>query len=317
MTKSSPLQYLALEFVRATEQAAVAAARWIGRGDKNAADQAAVDAMRQVLNEIHFQGEIVIGEGEKDKAPQLYIGERVGKGDGPLFDIAVDPLECTSSVAFGRPNAITVVAVGPQGMLYKAVDSYMEKIAVGPEAKSVVDLDASPKENIKKVAEALGKDVSEITVAIIDRERHKQLIEDVRRAGARVQLFTDGDIAFGIAPSLVESPVDILMGIGGSTEAVLAAAALKCLGGQIFARWKPKDETHQERLRAAGITDLKKIYTRDDLARGDDLAFIATGVVGGPLLDGVVMRRDHILTHSVSMTLSPRSVRFLKTKHLA
>jgi len=313
----SSLQYLALEFVRATEQAAIAAAQWIGRGDKNAADKAAVDAMREVLNEIHFHGQVVIGEGEKDQAPQLYIGEIVGKGGGQLFDIAVDPLECTASVAFGRPNAITVIAVGPQNTLYRAVDSYMQKIAVGPEAKNVIDLDAPPRENITRVAHALRKDIREITVAILDRERHQPLIEEVRSAGARVQLFTDGDVAFGIAPSLPESPVDILMGIGGSTEAVLAAAAIKCLGGEILVRWKPKDENHIARLHAAGITDFNRIYSVGDLVKGDDVAFIASGVVSGPFLDGVVIKSDHIFTHSVSMTFSPRAIRFLKTKHLA
>jgi fructose-1,6-bisphosphatase II len=313
----SAFHYLALEFVGVTEQAAIASARWIGRGEKDAADQAAVDAMRGTFNEINFQGEVVIGEGEKDEAPELYVGEKLGNGNGPLLDIAVDPLECTSSVAYGRPNAMSVIAFGPKGTLYKAIDSYMEKIAVGPEAKNVIDLDAPPKKNIENVAKALGKDVREMTVAILDRERHKDLMEEIRKAGARVQTFTDGDIAFGIAPCLVQSPVDMLMGIGGSTEAVLCAAALKCMGGEILARWKPKDEKHRERLARAGFTDFKTVFTTDDLARGSDVAFTATGVIGGPLLDGAMFAKDHIITHSVVMSTNPRTIRFIKTKRIS
>jgi len=312
---SSSFQNLGLEFVRVTEVAAIAASRWIGRGEKELADKAAVDAMRKCFNEIDFSGEIVIGEGAKDKSYELYIGEKVGRGSGPELDIAVDPLECTSSVAFGRPNALTVISVGPKGSLYKAIDSYMQKIAVGPKAKNVINLDASVKENIAQVAKALDKEISELTVAILDREKHQDLIKEVRAAGARTQLFTDGDIAMAIASCLDESPVDMLMGIGGSTEAVLAATALKCLGGEILARWKPKNEEGVKLLNNAGITDFETILTAEDLAKGNDLAFTATGVITGPILEGVVFGANHNITHTIVMSSNPKMVRFIKTKH--
>ncbi len=316
MSTNSFPSNLALEFVRVTEVAAIAASRWIGKGDGKAADKAAVDAMRSYFNQIDFRGVVVIGEGAKDESHELYIGEKLGRKDGPLFDIAVDPLECTDSVAFGRPNAMSVIAVGPEGSLYQAVDSYMEKIAVSRKAAGVIDLDFSPKENIEKAARALGKDVEEMTVAVLDRPRHKDLVGQIREAGARVQLFTDGDVAMAIATCLPESPVDLLMGIGGSTEAVLAAAALKCLGGEMLCRWKPKDEKHVSRLRVAGITDFGRIFKVDDLARGQDTTFTATGVVSGPLLDGVVFTPTEIITHSVVVSSQPKTIRFLKSRHL-
>ncbi len=312
---NSFFQYLGLEFVRVTELAAIASSKWTGKGDRKAADQDAVDAMRASLNQIEFSGEIVIGEGAKDESAELYVGEKVGKGTGPSLDIAVDPLECTDSVASGRPNALTVIAVGPQGSLYRAADSYMEKIAVNHEAKNVIDLDAPTKDNIAKVAKALGKDVSEITVAILERDRHQKLIEEVRTTGARVQLFTDGDIAMGLAPCLPESPVDMLMGTGGSAEAVLAAAALKCLNGEIICRWKPKDEKHVARLNQAGITKFDTIFKTEDLAKGQNLAFTATGVISGPLLEGVAWKSDQVITHTVVMLSHPKTVRFIKTLH--
>ena len=315
MADGSKSLNLALEFVRVTEDAAIASSGWIGKGDGKAADKAAVDAMRSRFNQINFSGEIVIGEGAKDEAPELYNGERVGAGKEPLFDIAVDPLECTASVAFGRPNAISVIATGPSGSLYRAVDSYMEKIAVGPAAKHILDLDAPAKDIIPKIAKALGKKVEEITVAILDRPRHEKLIQEVRATGARVQLFMDGDVAMAISTCLPESPVDILMGVGGSTEAVLAAAALKCLGGEILCRWQPKPE-HLPRLHQANITDFSKIFSTEDLAKGPDITFTATGVIDGPLLQGVVFEHKKIITHSVIMTANPRTIRFLKTKHL-
>ncbi|OHB21470.1 MAG: fructose-bisphosphatase, class II [Parcubacteria group bacterium RIFCSPLOWO2_01_FULL_48_18] len=316
MTNGSVFANLALEFVRVTESAAVASARWIGKGDGKAADKAAVDEMRERFNQIEFCGEVVIGEGEKDEAPELYVGEHLGCGEGgAVFDIAVDPLECTDSVAYGRPNAMAVIATGPKGTLYRAIDSYMEKISVGKGAWGAIDLDAPTADNIKKTAAALGKDVSEITVAVLDRPRHEQLIKEIRLSGARVQLFTDGDVAMAVATCLEDSPVDMLMGIGGSTEAVLAAAALKCLGGEMLCRWKPKDEKHLARLSAAGITDLKKIFTVQDLARGDHITFTATGVISGPLLQGVVFAPRTIITHSVIMSSQPKEVRFLETRH--
>lgn len=306
---------LALEFVRVTEVAAIAAAKWIGKGDGKAADQAAVDAMRTQFNKIDFKGTIVIGEGAKDESAELYVGETLGKGAGEEYDIAVDPLECTSSVANGRTNAITVIATGPKGSLYHAADSYMEKIATGPLGAKVIDLDASPAENIRKVAKAMGKDVSEITVAVLDRERHNDLIAQIRATGARVQLFSDGDVSMAIATCMRESSVDILMNTGGSAEAVLAAAALRCYGGEMLARWKPKDEKHVKRLNDAGVTDFSKIMTAEDLAHGDDISFTATGVMPGPLANGVIFENDRIVTDSLVMSLNPHTIRFIKTRY--
>ena len=313
---ASGLANLALEFVRVTEVGAIAAAKWTGMGDKLAADKAAVDAMRDYFNTIDFRGVIVIGEGAKDESHELYIGEELGKGGGELCEIAVDPLECTDSVASGRPNAMSVIATGPEGTLYHAADSYMEKIAVGREAASVIDLDATVKENIARVAKALQRDVSEITVAILDRSRHEQLIAEVRDAGARVQLFSDGDVAMAIATCLRESPVDMLLGTGGSAEAVLAAAALKCLGGEMLCRWAPKDDKHIARLHKAGIKDFTTIFCVEDLAKGKNVSFTATGVLGGPLLDGVRIRSNRIITHSVVMSSNPPTVRFINTTHI-
>lgn len=312
----STFQHLALDFVRVTELAAIAAAQWVGKGDAKAADKAAVDAMRAAFRDVECAGEVVIGEGAKDESFELAVGERVGRGSGPALDIAVDPLECTSSVAFGRTNALTVIATGPKGALYRAADSYMEKIATGPAAAGVLDLDAPTADTIRAVARALGKPVEEVTVAILDRDRHAKLIAEVRAAGARVALFSDGDVAMAIAPSLPEPLVDILMGIGGSTEAVLAAAALRCLGGEILCRWKPKDEGHVARLKSAGVTSFDGIFSARDLARGDELTFTATGVLSGPLLPGVTFTTPHVHTHSVVMSTRPRAVRFLKTHHL-
>ena len=313
---ASASQNLALEFVRVTELAAIAAAKWIGRGDGKAADKAAVDAMRAQFNTIDFQGEIVIGEGAKDESHELYIGEKLGNGSGPIVEIAVDPLECTDSVANGLPNALAVIATGPAGSLYHAADSYMEKIAVGPEAKSVIDLDAPVADNIKKVAKALGKEVPELIVATLDRPRHEELIREARAAGARVRLFSDGDVAMALGTCLSRSSVDMLMGTGGSAEAVLSAAAMRCLGGELLCRWKPKDEKHIARLNAAGVTDFTTIFASSDLAKGDDVTFTATGVVSGPLADGVLFAADEIVTHSVVMSTNPRAVRFIKTKHM-
>lgn len=307
---------VALEFVRVTEEGAIAAARWIGRGDAKAADQAAVDAMREYFNTIDFRGEIVIGEGAKDEAAELYIGEKLGKGTGARFDIAVDPLECTDSVAYGRSNALSVIATGPEGSLYRAADSYMEKIAVGPEAASVIDIDSTPAENVRKVASALGKEISEVTVAVLERPRHEALIAEVRGTGARVQLFTDGDIAMAIATCKGSSSVDMLMGIGGSAEAVISAAALRCLGGEILCRWKPKDEKHIARLNKAGVTDFSTVFRSQDLARGKDLSFTATGILNGPLVKGVTVGAVYTNTHSVVMTSNPRTIRYINTRHI-
>ncbi|KKW44827.1 MAG: Fructose-1,6-bisphosphatase [Parcubacteria group bacterium GW2011_GWA2_56_21] len=307
---------LALEFVRVTEVGAIAAAKWVGKGDGKAADQASVDAMRSYFNAIDFNGIIVIGEGAKDEAAELYIGEKLGRGAGPLCEIAVDPLECTDSVAHGRSNALSVIATGPEGSLYRAADSYMEKLAVGPLAAEVVDLDASVEDNIRNTAKALDKDVSEITVAVLERERHETLVSEVRAAGARVLLFTDGDVAMAIATCKGSSPVDILMGVGGSAEAVLTAAAMRCLGGEILCRWKPKDAKHVARLNAAGVTDFSPIFRSTDLARGDNVSFTATGVMTGPLVKGVTVGAQYTNTHSIVMSSNPRTVRYISTRHI-
>jgi fructose-1,6-bisphosphatase II len=307
---------LALDFVRVTEAAAIAASAWIGRGDKHAADQAAVTAMRTRLNAIDFKGKIVIGEGEKDEAPMLYTGEVVGKGKTPQMDLAIDPLECTDSVAHGRYNALTVIAAGPKGSLLHAPDMYMQKIAVGPAAAKLIDLDAPVATTIATVAKALGKDKREITVLVLDRERHLILIEEIRKTGARVRLITDGDVAGAIAPSIDDSGIDILLGTGASTESVLAATAIKIIGGQILARFAPRDLRDEKALHAAGITKLKTIFTKDDLAKGDDLTFTATGVIDGPLLNGVIIKQDITVTHSIVLRGLSKTRRFITAEHI-
>jgi fructose-1,6-bisphosphatase II len=305
---------LALEFVRVTEAAAIAAAGWIGRGDKKAADQAAVDAMRSRLNQIDFKGRVVISEGEKDEAAFLSPKEDFGKGNSPVLDIAVDPLECTDSVAHGRYNALAVIVSGEKGSLLAAPDTYMEKIIAGPDAKKVIDLDAPVKENILKAAKALGKDIREMTVIVLDRPRHEQLISDIIKAGARVRLITDGDVAGAIAPSLPEPEVDLLIGTGGSTEAVLAAVAVKILGGEMFCRFKPRNEKDRKTLDELGI-NLKTIFSTNDLAKGKKLTFTATGVIDGPLLQGVRFGRNHILTHSLAIRGISGTIRYITTYH--
>jgi len=306
---------LALEFVRVTEAGAIAAAGWLGRGDKKAADGAAVDEMRDRFNSVEFSGEIVIGEGEKDEAPELYIGEKVGTGEGLELDIAVDPLECTNSVAHGWPNAISVIATGAKGSLFHAPDMHVRNIACGPGAAGVIDLDASVADNITKVATALEKDVSEIVVMMLDRPRHESLIKEVRDAGARVRLISDGTIAAAIATCMPESGIDLLMGTGGSAEAVIVAAALKCLGGDMQVRLAPKDDVQRQRLVGMGIDDPDKKLDLNDLAAGEDLTFTATGIVDGPILKGVRHTADYCITHSVVMRVKTGTVRFLETKH--
>jgi len=312
---------LALEFVRVTEAAAIAAAEWVGRGDRKAADGAAVDEMRDRFNQVEFKGTVVIGEGEKDKAPKLYTGEVVGCDRDPQMDLAIDPLECTDSVAWGRYNAISVIAAGPKGSLLHAPDTYMNKIAVGKEAAKVIDLDAPVKDNIKKIAKALGKEIGEVTAIVLDRDRHQDLIKEIRETGARVRLITDGDVAAGIATAMPDSGIDVLMGIGGSTEAVLAAVPLKIFGGEILCRFVPKDKNDKkatlECLAQAGIKDINKIFRANDMAASDQLTFTATGVIDGPLLDGVVFRSNKIITHSIVVRGTSGTVRYIKTEHKA
>ncbi len=306
---------LALEFVRVTEAAAISAAAWIGRGKKNAADRAAVDAMRSRLKKIHFKGTVVIGEGQKDEAPELFSGEVLGEAEEPRMDLAVDPLECTDSVAHGRYNALSVIAAGKKGTFLSAPDTYMDKLAVGKEARDVVDLEAPVADNVRKTAKALGKDVREITVLVLDRPRHEKLINDIRSVGARVRLITDGDVAGGIAPCFDESGIDMLLGIGASTEAVLAAAAIRILEGQIYTRFHPLKERDHKLLSEFGITDIKKIYSRSDLVSSDEVTFTATGVIDGPLLEGVRVTRKKIITHSIVMRGISKTIRYITTFH--
>ena len=305
---------LALEFVRVTEAAAIAASKWVGKGEAKKADGAAVDEMRSRFNQIDFAGRVVIGEGSKDEAPELYTGEKVGTGKGPAIDLAVDPLECTDSVAFGRYNAIAVIAAGARGSLLSAPDTYMEKLAVGPKAAEVIKLGAPAKTNIERVAKALGKKVADVTVCVMDRDRHKNLISEIRKVGARVRLITDGDVAGAIAPSMPESGIDMLMGIGASAEAVLAATAIKILGGQIFARFSPMKDAHHQLLKKHGLND-KKIYSVNDLCKGKILTFTATGIIDGPLLEGVRIAGNTIITHSIVIRGQSGTIRYITTHH--
>ncbi len=305
---------LALEFVRVTEAAAIAAAKWIGKGEGKKADGAAVEAMRTRFNNIEFNGSIVIGEGKKDEAPELYVGEKLGTGSGPEMDIAVDPLECTDSVAFGRYNATTLVTTGPKGSLLSAPDTYMDKIAVGPAARDAISLEVSVTENIQNVAKALGKNVEDVTVSMLDRPRHQDMINEIREAGARIRLVTDGDVAVAVATCQEESPIDMLLGSGGSAEAVLAAVAMKIMGGQILARLKPRNDEDRKEMEALGLDD-KTIFTSEDLAKGDNLTFTATGVIDGPMLPGVIFNPTSILTHSVVMRSKSKTIRYITTYH--
>jgi fructose-1,6-bisphosphatase II len=305
---------LALEFVRVTEAAAIEASKFIGKGNGKEADGVAVEAMRSRFKNVDFSGQIVIGEGKKDEAPELYVGEKLGTGVKPELDVAVDPLECTDSVAFGRFNAQTVIATGPKGTLLSAPDTYMEKIAVPPAAKGKISLDFSVDENIKIVAKCLKKDISDITVSLLDRDRNKDIVSQIRKTGARVRLVTDGDLAIAIATCLENNPIDMLLGSGGSAEAVLASCALKTLGGEMQARFLPRNEEDKAEIERLGL-DVKNIYTMDDLAKGDNVTFTATGVIDGPILNGVVWGKKSIITHSVSMRSISKTIRFITTHH--
>ncbi len=306
---------LALEFVRVTEAGAIAAAKWLGRGDGKAADQAAVDQMRGRFSCIPFSGEVVIGEGTKDNAPELFIGEKLGDGTGQEFDIAVDPLECTDSVANGKPNAISVIAIGKKGSLFHAPDTYMNKIACGPKAKGVIDLDASIEENIGRVAEKLEKEISEMVLVALDRDYNQETVEEIRKIGARVRLISDGDVAGAIATCLPDSGIDLLIQKGASAEGVLASVAIKCLGGDFQGRLAPKNDEHLQRIKDMGIEDVDKKLLLEDLAAGENLSFTATGVIDGPLLRGVRYTADHCYTYSVVMRVKTGTVRFLETRH--
>lgn len=313
---------LSLEFVRVVEEAAIDAARTMGRGDAHTADQAAVQAMRRVLDTVPVAGTVVIGEGERDEAPMLYIGEKVGLKKEysevvPEIDIAVDPLEGTNLCAKGAPGAITVLAASERGGLLHAPDCYMEKIVVGPTVKSAVDLDAPVKDNLRAVARRLERDVRDLVVVVLDRPRHEKLIADIRETGARIRLIPDGDLSAGIAAAVVGTGVHAVMGIGGAPEGVLTAAALRCLNGEILARLVIKDAQQAERVKAMGIEDPRRVYSTSDLAPGKEIIFAATGVTEGSLLKGVRFFGDGIRTQSLVMTLSTRRARFIDTVHLS
>ena len=309
---------LALGLVRVTEIAALGSARWMGRGDKNAADQAAVDGMRKMFDTLNIDGVVVIGEGEMDEAPMLYIGEELGKR-GPedvKVDIAVDPLDGTNSVAKGLPNAISVIAIAERGCLLHAPDMYMDKIAVGPKARGVIDINASVEENLRNIAKALNKDIKEVTVTMLDRERHEGLVKEIRKVGSRIKLFKDGDVAAAIATCFDKTGVDVMMGIGGAPEGVIAAAALKCMGGEFQGRLYPMNEDERERCKTMGICDVGKVLHLDDLVKGDDVFFAATGISDGELLKGVLYLENNIaVTDSVVMRLKTGTIRFVEATH--
>ncbi len=306
---------LSLEFVRVTEAAALASGRLMGRGDKEAADQAAVDAMRSVFDTVNISGTVVIGEGEMDEAPMLYIGEQVGSGSDPCVDIAVDPLEGTNLVAKGLPNALSVVAIANRGCFLHAPDIYMDKIAVGPKGRGCIDLDASVAENLGRVAEALKKDLEDMTAIVLDRERHQHIIDETRKAGARVKLISDGDVAAAIAAALEDTGVDILFGIGGAPEGVIAAAAIKILGGEMQARLTPEDDEDLERIREMGLEDPHKLLLLEDLVSGEDIFFAATGITDGDMLSGVRYRGRTAETHSLVMRGITGTIRNVYATH--
>jgi fructose-1,6-bisphosphatase II len=310
-----PTRNLALELVRTTEAAALAAGRFMGRNDKEGGDRAAVDAMRLVLNTVEMDGVIVIGEGEKDEAPMLYNGEVLGTGQPPQVDIAVDPIDGTRLLALGRQNALSTVAISARGTMFNPGPFvYMDKIAVGPEGKGAIDLEASPTVNLRSVARATGKEIRDLTVMILDRPRHEKLIAEIRRAGARIRLITDGDVAGALMTAWPESGVDLLMGIGGSPEAVIAACALKCMGGEIQCKLYPRNEEETRKALEMGY-DVNRVLTTDDLVKGDDVFFAATGLTDGELLDGVKYYRDGARTHSLVMRSKTGTVREIISRH--
>jgi len=311
----TPDRNLAMELVRVTEAAAMAGARWMGRGEKDAADGAAVDAMRQVLQSVSMDGIVVIGEGEKDEAPMLYNGEAIGDGRPPLIDVAVDPIDGTTLTSLGRPNALSVIAASERGTMFNPGPCvYMEKIAAGPEAADAIDLTASVKANLKWVAKALGKDVDDVTVVVLDRPRHADIIRECREAGARIRLIPDGDVAGAISVAWPDSGADLLLGIGGTPEGVIAACALKCLGGVIQGRLWPRDADERARAEEMGYS-FDRVLTIDDLVSGDDVFFSATGVTDGELLRGVRYRGEGATTQSLVMRSKSGTIRRVDATH--
>jgi fructose-1,6-bisphosphatase II len=315
MMNTRPDRNLALELVRVTEAAAMGAGRWIGRGDKIAADQAAVDAMRSMLDTVAMEGIVVIGEGEKDEAPMLFNGERVGAGAGPEVDVAVDPLEGTRLTALGQPNAIAVIAVAERGsMFFPGAAVYMEKIAAGADAVEAIDINATPTENVNAVAKAKGVRVTDVRVVVLERDRHEQLISELRQAGAHVNLIRDGDVAPAIAAARPETGVDLLYGIGGTPEGVISAAALKTVGGGIQAKLWPRNDAERQELLDEGY-DLERVLMTDDLVAGDDVFVAATGVTTGALLRGVRYVRDGAVTDSIALRSRSGTVRRIEARH--
>lgn len=305
---------LALEFVRVTEMAAIASARLMGRGDEKAADQAAVDAMRSMLDSVDCDATIVIGEGERDEAPMLYIGERVGAGRGAQLEIAVDPLEGTTICANGGPNSISVMAIGEKGCLLHAPDTYMQKIAVGPVAKGCIDITQSATENLKRIAEAKKCRVQDLTAIVLERPRHQELIQELRSTGCRINLIGDGDVSAAIATARPDSGIDVLFGIGGAPEGVIAAAALRCLGGDFQGVFRPRNEDEIMRAQKMGIDDMNKVLEMEDLASGN-VMFAATGVTTGSFLDGVQFKPWGAITHSLVMRSESGTVRSIVAEH--
>jgi fructose-1,6-bisphosphatase II len=315
---------LSLDFLRVVEQAAIACAHTMGQGDRHASDQVAVEAMRREMDSVPIDGTIVIGEGERDEAPMLYIGEKVGvvarEGTAalpyPQVDIAVDPLEGTNLCATGAPNAIAVLAASEHGGLLHAPDIYMEKLVVGPSSRDVVDLDAPVRFNLRAIAQSLGRRVEDLVVMVLDRPRHAKLIAEIRESGARIRLIGDGDLSAGITAAVVGSGVHAVMGTGGAPEGVITAAAMRCLGGEIYARLVVEKPEHEERCRAMGITDFKRIYRSKDLASGENIIFAATGVTDGNLMKGVRFFGDGIRTTSLVMQTHPHRIRFIDSIHV-
>jgi fructose-1,6-bisphosphatase class II len=311
-------QILSREFLRVVEEAAIAAARTMGQGERRQSDHVAVEAMRHAMDTLPMRGTVVIGEGERDEAPMLYIGEKVGRAqaEDPEVDIAVDPLEGTNLCATGEPNAIAVLAAANKGGLLHAPDCYMEKIIVGPAAKGVVHLDAPPKENLQAIAKRLGRSVSDLVVIVLDRPRHEKLIEDIRSAGARIKLISDGDLSAGIAAAVRRTNVHAVMGIGGAPEGVLAAAAIRCLNGGMQGRLVPTKEGQEERMKAMGITDPRRIFTERDLAPGPEIMFAASGVTDGSFMRGVRFFGHGSRTSSLIMSLRDHMIRFVESVRL-
>ncbi|MFZ9809507.1 MAG: class II fructose-bisphosphatase [Candidatus Nanopelagicaceae bacterium] len=315
MAFTQPSRNLALELVRVTETAAIAASRWVGRGAKNDADQVAVDGMRKMINTVSMNGVIVIGEGEKDQAPMLFNGEQVGDGNGPSVDVAVDPIDGTTLTAKGMNNAISVIALAERGTMFDPTTVfYMKKLVVGPEAADVVDITAPVKENLRRIAKAKRRDIESLTVVLLDRPRHDQLVKEIREAGARIKFITDGDVAGAVEAARDETGIDALMGIGGTPEGIIAACAMKCLGGVIQAILHPRDEAEREKALANGM-DLEKVLTTNDLVSGENVFFAATGITDGELLKGIRFTDRYIQSNSLVMRSRSKTIRFISSEH--